>query len=121
MIKLCPCSRSSGLSYSSPRPLGLYLYQPDPESGAWPHPEVERCCVVFETLGNARLWAEMGQTQGQTAWPQDTPRASAGIVMISSFWGAIMGLFIMIYDMVKNVKSHDFWGSQVALQRFKGM
>ncbi|CAL1141600.1 unnamed protein product [Cladocopium goreaui] len=37
------------------RPLGLYLYQPDPESGAWPHPEVERCCVVFETLGNARL------------------------------------------------------------------
>eukprot|EP00435_Cladocopium_sp_Y103_P072008 s76_g39.t1 len=42
------------------RPLGLYLYQPpeSPQSAepdAWPHPEVERCCVVFETLGNARL------------------------------------------------------------------
>eukprot|EP00434_Breviolum_minutum_P001823 symbB.v1.2.001615.t1/scaffold80.1/size342472/2 len=34
------------------RSLGLYFYQPDPD---WAFPDVERYCVVCETLGNARL------------------------------------------------------------------
>ncbi len=33
------------------RSMGLYLYQPDPD---WAFPDVERYCVVCETLGNAR-------------------------------------------------------------------
>ncbi|CAK0833948.1 unnamed protein product, partial [Prorocentrum cordatum] len=34
------------------RPAGLYRYLSDP---AWPLPRIERCCAVFETIGNARL------------------------------------------------------------------
>lgn len=33
------------------RSMGLYFYQPDPD---WEFPDVERYCVVCETLGNAR-------------------------------------------------------------------
>ena len=40
-----------GWQQTTLRSLGLYFYQPDPD---WAFPDVERYCVVCETLGNAR-------------------------------------------------------------------